>query len=352
MSGYTEFSSHSDRQAVTAAVRQQQHLILSAIEQFRGRLIKWIGDAALAAFGSTTDAVLCGRRVQLAFIEHAERGKAAIGSRLKVVVHAGDVMLDEDGDVYGNAANFLARMEKAAEPEEVYFSEAVRQLIGSGEIPYEPVGTFEFKGIEGPARIYRTCFGQSPVVREQVFLAQTNFVGVQELADRHGWDTLHPVLDAYTGVMLEAARRHGGTSRGALQIGSFFTFGALLPCLRAVRDWHDALKQFNSGGVVADALSIRVGLHQGTLHIMKHTMMGRDIDLVRTLSVLGTSDEILLSDVAVEAARAEGVPAATFRPFGAANMRECGSKRRWLARYERTALFGLQHRDMPMLGDS
>jgi len=39
MSGYTEFSSHSDRQAVSAAIQQQQRLILATIEQFHGRLI-------------------------------------------------------------------------------------------------------------------------------------------------------------------------------------------------------------------------------------------------------------------------------------------------------------------------
>jgi class 3 adenylate cyclase len=347
MSGFTEFSSQADRYAVEAAVRQQQLLILGAIEQFHGRLIKWIGDAALAVFTSTTDAVLCGHQIQQVLIERAERGSAAIGWRVKVVVHAGDVLTDTDGDIYGDAVNFLARMEKAAEPEAVYFSEAVQRLIGPAEIPFEAAGEFDFKGIAGPARLYRTCFGQSPVVRERVVLVQTNFVGLQGLADEAGWDTLHPLLDACTGRMLEAARKHGGTSRGSLQVGSFFTFPALVSCLRAVRDWHGALARLDAGPL-SGRLGLRVGLHHGTLHIMKHTMMGRDIDLVRTLSALATGDEILLTDAAVAAAAAEGVPAAVFQPFTAAEMRDCGSKRRWLSRYAETAAFALPAAEVPL----
>jgi len=214
---------------------------------------------------------------------------------------------------------------------------------------YTEFRDFDFKGISERARVYRTCFGQTPVVRERVVLVQTNFASVQELADRHGWDAVHPVLDGCTGGMLEAARRHGGTNRGTLQIGSFFTFDTVVACLGAVRDWQNALAQSDRGGLESGEVRIRVGVHRGTLHVMKHTMMGRDIDVVRTLSALGSGEEILLSAAAADAARTEGLPPASFRPFGKADMRECGSKRRWLARYAETALFALPHGDLGAL---
>lgn len=342
MRGYTEFSSRSDRKEVVAAVRQQQALIAPAVGQFRGRLIKWIGDAALATFASATDAILCGRNIQSSFIENAERGRTAIAPAIKVVVHVGDVMVDQDGDIYGDAVNFLARMEKAADSGEVYFSEAVRRVMGPGEIPYEPVGEFEFKGISEKARIYRTCFGQTPVVRERVVLVQTNFVGVQELADQFGWDVVHPVLDRCTDMMLEAVRRQEGTNRGALQIGCFFTFNAVKSCLRAVKDWDSALSQLETGRLAHEVVKIRVGVHLGTLHVMKHTMMGQDIDMVRTLSALGSGDQILLTDAAVDTAGTEGIPYTALVPFGASEMRNCGSKRRWLARYPAATVFELK----------
>jgi class 3 adenylate cyclase len=321
---------------------QQQKIIAPVIAHFRGKLVKWIGDAALAVFGSATDAVLCGRKIQAAFVEHAERGPAAIKPRLKVVVHAGDVMVDSDGDVYGDAVNFAARMEKAAEAEEVYFSEAVRRVISGAEIPYELVGEFEFKGITETAKVYRTCFGQPPLVRERLALVQTNFVGVEDLADRYGWDAVHPTLDRITATILEAARFRNGTARGTLQVGTFLTFDGLKPALQAVQAWTGELTGSDLPRVADTTVSVRVGIHWGTLHVMRHTMMGRDIDVARTLSALAFGAEALLSDLAVEVAVSEGIQATLFQIVEASQLRECSSKERWLGRYHETPVFAVK----------
>ncbi len=346
ISGYTAFSSGAERGDIEAAVRQQQRIIAPVIEHFKGRLVKWIGDAALTVFGSATDAILCGRKLQAAFVEHGERGPAAINPRLKIVVHAGDVMLDTDGDVYGDAVNFAARMEKVAEPEEVYFSEAVRLVISGAEIPYELVGEFEFKGITNTAKVYRTCFGQSPVVREQVALVQTNFVGVLDLADKLGWDAVHPTLDRITGRVVEAARLRGGTTRGTLQVGTFQTFDGLKPALQAVQAWTAELTGSDLARVADTTISVRVGIHWGTLHVMRHTMMGRDIEVVRTLSALAFGGEALLTGLAVEVGVAEGLQATLFQIIDASLLRECGSKRRWLDRFHETPVFAVKFADL------
>jgi class 3 adenylate cyclase len=346
MSGYTEFSSRSDRTAIAAAVHQQQRLIAPVVDQFRGRIVKWIGDAALAVFPSAIDAILCGRRIQAAFVEHAERSPVAIAPRLKIVVHAGDAIVDADGDVYGGCVNFLARMEKAAQADEVYFSEAIRSILTPGEVPYEPVGEFAFSGIAEPARLFRTCFGQTPVHRERVALVQTNFTGIQDLADRHGWDAVHPALDAVTGMLLETARVRGGTNRGTLQIGSFFTFGRIGSAVDAARAWHLALPDVPLAPLTASDVGLRVGVHVGTIHVMKHTMMGRDIDIVRTLAALGTHEDVLFSGPAADAALAEGVLETGLRTLTADDLRECGSARRWRQRYAATGAFALARRDL------
>lgn len=346
MSGYTAFSSRAERSDIEAAVRQQQKIIAPVIAQFRGRLVKWIGDAALAVFGSATDAILCGRKLQEAFVEHAERGPVAIKPRLKVVVHAGDIMLDSDGDVYGDAVNFAARMEKAAEADEVYFSEAVRRVISGAEIPYEVVGDFEFKGIKEAATVYRTCFGQSPVVRERVALVQTNFVGVHDLADEYGWDRVHPTLDRITAAILEAARLQGGTTRGTLQVGTFQTFDGLKPALKAVQAWTAELTSSDLPRVGDTTVRVRVGIHWGTLHVMRHTMMGIDIDVTRMLSALAFGAEALLTGSAVEVAVSEGVQATLFHILEASQLRECGSKGRWLQRFHEIPAFAVKFDDL------
>ena len=224
ISGYTDFSAQARRKELTTAVHQQQQIIGPVVDDFNGRLVKWIGDAALVVFQSATDAILCGRKIQSAFVESSERGTSVLNPRIKVVVHVGDVNIDTDGDIYGDAVNFTARMEKTATPDEVYFSETVRRIIPQAEIPHESVGQFEFKGIPEKAQIYRTCFGQTPVVRERVALVQTNFVDVPGLAEAHGWDIVHPVLDEATDAIVTNTRLNGGTNRGVMQIGCFLSF--------------------------------------------------------------------------------------------------------------------------------
>ncbi len=346
LSGFTEFSARTDRRGLTAAVRQQQRIITPIIKEFHGRLVKWIGDAALAVFGSAMDAMLCGRRIQLAFVDRADRGQGVITPRIKVVVNAGDVMVDADGDIYGEAVNFTARLEKAANVDEVYFSEAVRLMLPGGEIPHERVGEFEFKGIPGRVWVYRTCYGQTPIVRERVALLQTNFVGVQGLADEFGWEAVHPVLDEMTGTIAEATRAQGGTSWGALQVGSFLTFARLMPALHAVRAWTATSAQIECGQLTRRLPKVRSALHWGTLHVMKHTIMGRDIDLVRTLAALGAGEEVLLTADAVRVAEDEGMPRAWFRTIDPAKLRDCGSRTRWVGKFQAPPVYAIDLADL------
>ena len=81
-SGYTEFSSQADHQAIENAVRQQQRIIPPLVEKHQGRLVKWIGDAALVVFSSATEALLCGREIQQSFVEHGERSETSIKPRI------------------------------------------------------------------------------------------------------------------------------------------------------------------------------------------------------------------------------------------------------------------------------
>jgi hypothetical protein len=213
---------------------------------------------------------------------------------------------------------------------------------------YEGVGAFDFKGIAERAHVYRTCFGMTPVVRERVVLLQTNFVNILELADRHGWDTVHPLLDRMTESLLAAARLYGGTNRGTLQIGSFFTFNAVTPALKAVQESYRRLAEVRLFPA-SESVGLRVGMHFGTMHLMKHTMMGQDIDIVRTLSALGWGTEVLLTKSAVEVAVSEGLPRSGFESFKGAQMRECGSKRRWLTRYPEIELLAVEATRLPEL---
>jgi class 3 adenylate cyclase len=345
--GFTAFSSRSGRDEIIHAVYQQKALIEPIVAGFHGRLVKWIGDAALVVFESALDAILCGRAIQDRFVAEAERGGSALPSSLKVVVHIGEVSVDSDGDIYGDAVNQTARMEKAATAEEVYFSSTVRGVIPLAEVPHEYVGSFEFKGLPEKVEIYRTCFGRTPVVRERTVLVQTNFVAANDLAERYGWDFVHPVLDAITTAIIDTARAHGGTNRGVMQTGAFLTFRSVTQALAAIREWTGKAGRLRPRAGDEKDFLVRVAIHWGTLHVMKHTMMGEDIDVLRTLVPLGFGHEVLLTSAAVDAAVAEGCQPHEFIATEAAFLRECGSKTRWLRRFSGIPVFRVEYGEAP-----
>lgn len=339
LAGYTAFSSTATRSDVAAAIRQQKRIITPMIVAYRGRIIKWIGDAALCVFDSVTDAVLCGRDIQTSVVRRSARGVGNTRPEIKVVVHAGDVSVDKDGDIYGDAVNVCSRMEKSAQTDEVYFSDAVRLLVSRAEIPFERVGKFAYKGVAEPVALYRTCFGNSPVVRERLALVQTNFTHIQDVADRFGWDATHPVAEQITAGIIDVARALGGTNRGVSLTGCTVTFERVGDALRAARAWEVKRRQaFRGSKIRPSLLRVRTGIHWGTVHVLKYTMMGLDLDVVRTLAPLGDGREILMTGDAMQVARKEGV-ARGFRAIRTARLRECRSREAWSAKFETHGIF-------------
>ena len=337
LSGFTEFTSHADHRGVMEAVQKQKAIIEPTIRLHGGRIVKWIGDAALAVFETATDAVLCGRKIQEQFLTEGERGQARLPSLVKVVVHLGDIAVDTDGDIYGDAVNTLARMEKVAQPDEVYFSSTVRESIPRSEVSSEFVGDFEFKGLPDKIKVYRSCFGQTPIVRERTIFVQTNFVHVNQLADELGWDVVHPAFDDITAAIIAATRKHGGTNRGVMQTGCFLTFETVERALAAAVEWQDGIERVRHRHK-RDDIAVRTAIHRGTLHLMRYTLMGEDIDVVRTLAALGFGDDILITGAALNSI-VELNGKTMFREESAQNLRDCNSRKRWAEKFSSITVY-------------
>lgn len=327
VSGFTKFSSTSKHESISAAVEQLKKLMEPVISRHRGRIVKWIGDSA-------TDSVFCGYEIQKAFLEGGERSNTSIGLDIKVVVNVGDVAVDKDGDVYGAPVNFCSRMEKCAEPNEVFFSEAVRNAIPQAEIPYEFFGEFEFKGVPGKHAIYRTCFGRSPVLRERILLVKTDFVSVLTLADSYGWDVVHPALDQAIGMLKSLTRKNNGTFRGTSGNGTLVTFSTMRDALLTFHEWGEAIQNIHRQILPANSVQCRVAMHVGTLHLMEHTLMGRDIHIVETLTPLGNANDVLITEECRKLFDAEFRDASGFlSTMKTGDFRDCNTKSKWLKRY-------------------
>jgi TolB-like protein/class 3 adenylate cyclase/Tfp pilus assembly protein PilF len=146
---YTRLSAE-DEEAALALVREFQAAARKAVEGRGGRIVKFLGDGALAEFSSTQAAAQAALELQAALGAPRSGGGAA-----RVGIHLGEVSQAPDGDLYGDGVNVAARVQAEAEPGTVVVSDDVaRQLRGRREIALEPLGARALKGVPDPVRLF------------------------------------------------------------------------------------------------------------------------------------------------------------------------------------------------------
>src|SRR5437773_4838248 len=135
-----------DEVGASRLVEILQALSRPIVRRYNGRVVKFIGDAVLAEFPSTEQAV----RAAAALSEEYRKRSAATGRvhNLRVGVHLGDVAVGSDGDLYGDGVNAAARIQEAAEAGQVVLSQDVwRQLRGRSEFRFQSLGERSLKGV-------------------------------------------------------------------------------------------------------------------------------------------------------------------------------------------------------------
>jgi class 3 adenylate cyclase len=120
----------------------------AAIAATGGREVKTIGDAVMAAFTSAAAALEAAVRMQVGVARDNRRSPVAL--RMRVGVSAGDVV-EEDGDLHGEAVVEAARLCGAATGDQILVADVIRMLAGSRSThALSPVGELDLKGLPGP----------------------------------------------------------------------------------------------------------------------------------------------------------------------------------------------------------
>jgi pimeloyl-ACP methyl ester carboxylesterase len=128
--------------------------LLRAIEQTTsdlahkngGRVIKYTGDGAMAAFPSTSGA--------LSFAVDLQEATADTPTRLRIGMAAGEP-IDQDGDLYGAVVHQASRVADQAAAGEIVVADSVRQLALGKGFSFEPAGETALKGFNEPVRLWR-----------------------------------------------------------------------------------------------------------------------------------------------------------------------------------------------------
>jgi class 3 adenylate cyclase len=134
-----------------------------AVTRLGGHVLKRLGDGLMAVFGypraqenDVERAVRAALGVQQALGEVNVRNKAVGAPQLAVRVglESGPVVVDDTGDVFGEAPNIAARVQAAAEPGAVLVTSTVQQQV-AGLFIVEDKGAYELKGALAPMNLFR-----------------------------------------------------------------------------------------------------------------------------------------------------------------------------------------------------
>ena len=158
VAGYSRLIGADEGGTLQALNAIRAELIDLTIAAHNGRLVKTTGDGLLVEFGSVVDALRCAAEVQAGM---AERNATIAKDRrveYRVGIHQGDILVEEDGDLFGDGVNIAARLEALAEPGGICASARVQEdAAGKLDLVFEDLGEQALKNIARPVRAYRVA---------------------------------------------------------------------------------------------------------------------------------------------------------------------------------------------------
>lgn len=160
--GFTRLGQRDEDEALRLR-REHQEIARPIFRAHGGREVKTTGDGFLVEFPSAIESVRCAVELQSAIA----RRNALPGSHEPIVVrvgiHVGDVV-DDQGDIVGDAVNVASRIEPLADPGGVCVSGSVYdQVRNKLTIPLEPLGARTLKHVDFPVEVYRLALGGTVV---------------------------------------------------------------------------------------------------------------------------------------------------------------------------------------------
>ncbi len=153
VAGYSRLMAE-DEEGTVRAFRGHKQIFQQLVALHRGRIFNTAGDAILAEFGSTVEAVRCATEIQAALRTRNDQLPPARQVAFRIGINLGDVML-QGSDLLGDGVNVAARLQAAAEPGGVCVSGSVYdQIRNKLSLSFKSLGEQSFKNIPQPVRTF------------------------------------------------------------------------------------------------------------------------------------------------------------------------------------------------------
>jgi TolB-like protein/class 3 adenylate cyclase/tetratricopeptide (TPR) repeat protein len=155
--GYSRLVGADEAGTIARLRALRKELIEPLIADYRGRVVKLMGDGALVEFASAVDAVECAVAIQQGVVERQASDPEDRRIEFRIGINIGDVILEE-GDIYGDGVNIATRLEGLAEPGGICIARNVHdQIKAKLTLPFAPMRQHRVKNIAEPVETFRVA---------------------------------------------------------------------------------------------------------------------------------------------------------------------------------------------------
>ncbi|WP_461626696.1 adenylate/guanylate cyclase domain-containing protein [Bradyrhizobium sp. 25ACV] len=225
VAGYSRLM-HNDEEATHAKVTTLlAHVVLPAIAEHGGRVVKNTGDGFLAEFTSSVEAVRAAVQFQTRINELTKNEEEHRRIAFRAGVNIGDVIV-EPHDIFGDGVNIAARLEGIADSGSICISSAVHdQVRGKVGIEFVDLGELTLKNIARPVRAFapardRQAFGRAERAKPVALLPPRLSIVVLPFANLSG----DPAQDYFVDGVTESLTTDLSRISGSLVIGRHTAF--------------------------------------------------------------------------------------------------------------------------------
>ena len=153
--GYSRLMGRDENGTLARLREHRKQRFEPILARHGGRLVKLMGDGAMAEFPSAVDALSAAISFQQAIAEANREQPVDTAIVFRIGLHLGDLIVEGD-DLYGDGVNVAARLEAEASPGGILVSRAVREAVdGRLKATLYALGELSLKNIERPIRAFR-----------------------------------------------------------------------------------------------------------------------------------------------------------------------------------------------------
>src|SRR5262245_19623748 len=153
-------TTYFDRFGDTAGLlllHRHDNLVTTAVEEFRGIVVKTIGDSVMAEFPEPLLAVQAAIAMQERLLQENESVVESERLRIRTGINYG-AGFRRGNDLFGDAINLAARITKRCEPAQILISHAVRETLADTDICCKSVGRVGLEGKAETERLYEVIW--------------------------------------------------------------------------------------------------------------------------------------------------------------------------------------------------